>query len=281
MGHDGTTAWPRALCSASRGVDPCDAPPSCVSRSCSSFPRRTPLRPSRPRSRSPAGPRGPNCSAASAAITTSTKADQASPTCCERRSTSCTATPRPQRKRGPEGAPTVLALPRGRGTDRVERRIRRDRLRIGAQLDHRGLAGSDAALERGPELSRVLDDLAHRAEAARERGEVRVHDVGADHAPGIVLLLVHANGAVDAVVHDEDDHRRVVLHGGGELLARHEEVAVAREADYGALGARNLGGDRGWHALAHVAPGRGPPRAPAGVAKGAMQPRRGIARALC
>src|SRR6516165_3899652 len=26
MGRDGTTAWPRGLCSASPGVDPCDAP---------------------------------------------------------------------------------------------------------------------------------------------------------------------------------------------------------------------------------------------------------------
>src|SRR5580698_1335963 len=58
-----------------------------------------------PRSRSPAGPLGPNCSAAVAATTTSTKAEQASPTCCERRSTSSTATPRRQPKRCPEGPP--------------------------------------------------------------------------------------------------------------------------------------------------------------------------------
>src|SRR6267143_4644194 len=99
MGRDGTTAWPRGPYSASPGVDPCDAPPPCVSPSCSSSPRQTPLRPSRPRSRSPAGHRGPNCSAAPAATTTSTKAGQASPTCCERRSTSSIATLRPQSKR--------------------------------------------------------------------------------------------------------------------------------------------------------------------------------------
>ena len=39
------------------------------------------------------------------ADTTSTKAEQASPTCCERRSTSSTATSRPQPKSCPEGAP--------------------------------------------------------------------------------------------------------------------------------------------------------------------------------
>src|SRR6476660_5041219 len=105
MGRYGTTGWPRGLCSASPGVDQCDALPPCVSPFCSSSPRQTPLRPSRPRSRSPAGHLGPNCSAAAAATTTSTKAEQASPTCCERRSTSSTATPRPQPKRCPEGLP--------------------------------------------------------------------------------------------------------------------------------------------------------------------------------
>ena len=30
---------------------------------------------------------------------------------------------------------------------------------------------------------------------------------------------------------DEDDDRQVVLHGGRELLAAHQEVAVAGEAD--------------------------------------------------
>src|SRR5437899_12909879 len=102
MGRDGTTGWPRGLCSASPGVDPCDPPPPCVSPSCSSSPRQTPLRPSRPRLRSPTGRRGPNCSAAPVATTTSTKAEQASPTCCERRSTSSTATPRPQPKMCPD-----------------------------------------------------------------------------------------------------------------------------------------------------------------------------------
>src|SRR5882762_10250720 len=99
MGRYGTTGWPRGLCSASPGVGRYDAPPPCVFPSCSSFPRQTVLRPSRPRSRSPATHRGPNCFAASVATTTSTKAEQASPTCCERRSTSSSATSRPQPQR--------------------------------------------------------------------------------------------------------------------------------------------------------------------------------------
>src|ERR1700676_3546074 len=95
MALDGMTAWPRGLCSASPGVDTCDAPPPSASPSCSSSPRQTPLRPFRPPSRWPVGHRGPNCSAAAVAITTSTKAEQASRTCCGRRSTSSIATPTP------------------------------------------------------------------------------------------------------------------------------------------------------------------------------------------
>src|SRR4029077_5071389 len=105
MGRYGTTGWPRGLCSASSGVDQCDALPPCVSPFCSLSPRQTPLRPSRPPSRSPAGHRAPNCSAAAVVTTTSTKAEQASPTCSERRSTSSTATRRPQPKRRPDGPP--------------------------------------------------------------------------------------------------------------------------------------------------------------------------------
>jgi hypothetical protein len=93
------------LCSASSGVDQCDALPPCVSLCCSLSPRQTPLRPSRPPSRLPAGHRGPNCSAAAVVTTTSTKAERASPTCCERRSTSSTATRKRQPKRRPDGPP--------------------------------------------------------------------------------------------------------------------------------------------------------------------------------
>jgi hypothetical protein len=64
-----------------------------------------------PRSKSPARHRGPNCSAAPAATTTSTKAEQASPTCCERRATSSIATPRPQPKSCPERPPRIPKSP--------------------------------------------------------------------------------------------------------------------------------------------------------------------------
>src|SRR5436309_13592728 len=58
------------------------------------------------------GRRGPNCSAAPAGTTTSTKAEQASPTYCERRSTSFTATSRPQPKGCPRGLRSTAASKR-------------------------------------------------------------------------------------------------------------------------------------------------------------------------
>ena len=50
-----------------------------------------------------------------------------------------------------------------------------------------------------------------------------------------MALLVHADGAVHAVVRDHDDDRQVVLHGGREFLSGHEEVAVAGKSDDCAL----------------------------------------------
>ena len=44
-----------------------------------------------------------------------------------------------------------------------------------------------------------------------------------------------------------------VLHRGRELLAAHQEVAVAGEADDDALGMHGLRGDRRRHAVAHRA----------------------------
>ena len=47
-----------------------------------------------------------------------------------------------------------------------------------------------------------------------------------------------------------------VLHGGGEFLPVHQEIAVAGEADDDAVGIQLLGGDRRRQAEAHRAAGR-------------------------
>src|SRR4029453_5608638 len=72
-------------------------------------PRQTPLRQSPPPSRLPAGHRGPNYSAAAVVTTTSTKAEQASPTWCERRSISSTPTRKPRPKTRPDSPPGRVA----------------------------------------------------------------------------------------------------------------------------------------------------------------------------
>src|SRR6185503_6129401 len=79
-------------------------------------------------------------------------------------------------------------FPRRGSPDRIERRAGRDRLRVDAHLDHGGLARGETAIEGRAELGGLLHDLAHGAEGAGERGEVRIHEVRARHAPGIVLL---------------------------------------------------------------------------------------------
>ena len=84
---------------------------------------------------------------------------------------------------------------------------RADPLGIDDQLEHGGLAGGERPLERSLELLRPLDPLAVRAIRPRERGEVRVLEVGADHAARELPLLVHADRRVHAVVHEEDDDR--------------------------------------------------------------------------
>ena len=136
---------------------------------------------------------------------------------------------------------------------------RADPLRIDRKLEHRRLPGGERALERGLEVLRPLDPLAVRAVGARERREVRVLEVRADHAPRELPLLVHADRRVHAVVDEEHDDRQVVLHRGRELGRAHDEVAVAREADDDPVGVDELRGDRRREAVAHRAASAGTP----------------------
>ena len=95
-----------------------------------------------------------------------------------------------------------------------------------------------------------------RPEGARVGDEVGVAQVGADDATGVVALLVHADRAVHRVVDHEHDDGELLLHRGRELLAGHQEVAVAGDADDRAVGVHRLGGDRGRDAVAHRAAAR-------------------------
>ena len=41
---------------------------------------------------------------------------------------------------------------------------------------------------------------------------------------------MHADRAVETIVGNDDDDRQLVLHGGREFLAVHQEIAVAGDA---------------------------------------------------
>ena len=82
--------------------------------------------------------------------------------------------------------------------------------------------------------SSVFSTVAAQPPYARgKRGEVGVLELGAADPLGIVALLVHADRAVAAVV--DHDHQQVgaVLRRGCQLLAVHQEVAVAGDATTG------------------------------------------------
>src|SRR5690606_7360 len=75
-----------------------------------------------------------------------------------------------------------------------------DRFGIKPDLDDRRLAAGACPLEGGSEGIGTLHRLAMAAEGARIGGEVRVLQAGSGNAARIFALLMHADGAVDAVV---------------------------------------------------------------------------------
>ncbi len=81
--------------------------------------------------------------------------------------------------------------------------LARQRLRIGFQLDEGGLAGIERADQRRAELPGLLDRLAVRAVAAGECREIRIDEARRHDAPRVLALLMHADGAIHAVVDDE------------------------------------------------------------------------------
>ncbi len=70
-------------------------------------------------------------------------------------------------------------------------------------------------------------------------------------AAGKVALLLDADGAVDAVDRHDDLQRQAARHGDRELVARHQETAVADHAHHGAARFPQRGSNRGRDAEAH------------------------------
>src|SRR5207248_2829783 len=133
--------------------------------------------------------------------------------------------------------------------DRRQGRRRGDHLFRKPELQKRGNVCGERALECGRELLGAFDGLSERAEGARVRRKVGVLQMGAVDAARILALLVHADGAVAAIVDDDQDEGQPVLDGGGELLPGHQEVSVAGEADHQALRMHRLRGHGGGHAV--------------------------------
>src|SRR5580704_4336217 len=134
------------------------------------------------------------------------------------------------------GAPLVVStiLP---GRERLRpdfrnRHRRRDRFAVDGEADDRGLAGGLRLLESFGEILGAFDRDAEAAEGAGVSWEIRIAQLGCRDAAGIFALLMHADGAVHAVVGDDGDERRAVLHRRGKLLAVHQKIAVTGEAHH-------------------------------------------------
>src|SRR3954466_11162760 len=158
----------------------------------------------------------------------------------------------PRRKRPPRSAASLLE---SASADRPQRRGGGDRVLGDPDLDQRRPARGERAVERGSEFRGRLHQLSVRAEGAGVGREVRVDESRAMHAARVVALLVHADGAVLAVVDDDHHDGELVPHGGRELLARHEEAAVPSERDHDAVGMERLRRDGRGHAIPHRAAG--------------------------
>src|SRR5215217_6156394 len=112
--------------------------------------------------------------------------------------------------------------------------VEQDRSLLGQGLLHRAL-----------DLVLVLDHHPLHPEGLGELGPVgaRAHlDRGIAAVPEELLPL--ANHAEVAVVHQEDLDRDLMADGGGELLAGHDQAAVAGETHHRVVGLGDLGADR-------------------------------------
>src|SRR5581483_607911 len=104
-------------------------------------------------------------------------------------------------RRAPAGVEPRSALL----ADLGESLARGKRLRIELELDDGGLGARERLAEGGGEIGGGLDGVAVRAEAPGKGRKVRIDEGGADDAARILALLVGADGAVHAVVGDNDD----------------------------------------------------------------------------
>ena len=106
-------------------------------------------------------------------------------------------------------------------------------------------------MEGGDEIFCRLNPFGMKTIGAGDCGEVRVDHGGAKHAGGELMLLMGADGAVDAVVKNQDDRGSTMLHGRGEFLTVHLEVAVTGKAQGHSFRRGDLGCDGCGDAVTH------------------------------
>ena len=117
--------------------------------------------------------------------------------------------------------------------DRAQRRRRRDRFRVDLDVHDRGLARRQARARRRARIRcGLLDRLAEAAEGAGVGGEIGIAQLRwrlmrPGYSRSWCMRMVPYRPLSTTI----DDDRQAVLHGGGELLAVHQEVAVAGERD--------------------------------------------------
>jgi hypothetical protein len=85
-----------------------------------------------------------------------------------------------------------------------------------------------AASKAGPNCDVSRDPVPGAAIGLRQLHVVGIEQLRPRHAAGIVHFLMHADGAVAAVVGDHDDDVGAVLAGGRQLLDGHLQAAIAR-----------------------------------------------------
>ena len=100
------------------------------------------------------------------------------------------------------------------------------------------------------------------------------------HPRRIVALLVHADGAVHAVVDHHKNDVQLVLDRGGQLLPVHLKTAVPVPRHHDTLRVRQLGRDCRRHSVAHRAAVGGKLGTKLAVAIETVQPHGIVARAI-
>ncbi len=100
-----------------------------------------------------------------------------------------------------------LRLGQALGAEARQRGRRRQRLGIDGELDQRRFTRCESLLERRRKCLGPVNAGAEAAAGACKCGKIGVLEVGTADAAGVLALLMHPDGAIHAVVADDDDDR--------------------------------------------------------------------------